>query len=319
MHDSHFIDPQVRPMLDMMAAHYGDYSKMSLEEVRAVFAKTATAMARPLPKGCEDGYVDIPGPAGAIRCRYFRPVVRSGSLPVIIQFIPGTYVATALDQVGHLPPALAMAVNAVVLTPLHRMPPENPFPAAFDDCFAVYAHVLRHADQIGGDGARVVLLGESSGGTLAAATCLEARDKGLPQPLLQVLAEPLVDHDSETPSVNEFSYVLSKADLRKGSRYYFGDAPAPLRASPLRACSLSGVAPAYIVTAGLDPLRDEGIAFAARLREEGVIVAHRHHDGQVHGFFSMVENVTQAKIAFRECCAVISLAMEGGLSVAARP
>lgn len=306
-------------MLEMMAAHYGEYSKMSLEEVRAVFAQTALAMARPLPTGCEDGYFDIPGPAGPIPCRFFRPSGQAKLLPVIIQYIGGTYVATALDQVGHVPAALAMAVNAVVVTPLHRIPPEHPFPAAFDDCFAVYAHLIRHADQINGDGTRIVLLGESSGGTLAAATCLEARDRGLAQPLLQVLAEPLVDHDAETPSVNEFAYVLSKADLRKGSRYYFGDAPAPVRASPLRAQSLAGVAPAYVITAGLDPLRDEGIAFAARLRQDGIMVAHRHHDGQVHGFFSMFEHVTQAKIAFRECCAAICLAVEGEFGAGRQP
>jgi acetyl esterase len=130
---------------------------------------------------------------------------------------------------------------------------------------------------------------------------------------VQLLAEPMVDHEAETPSMNEFTYMLSKEAMRFGSKTYFGDAPPPRRASPLRALSLAGLAPAYVITAGLDPLRDEGIAFVARLRRERVPVIHRHHDGQLHGFFSMLTQVFQSRIAFQEVCAVMRFAFAGGL------
>lgn len=312
MADSHYIDPEIRPLLEQMAANYGDFSKLSVAETRAMFAQTAAATARPLPDDCVDDFFEVPGPAGPIPCRLFRPAGATGALPVVVLFLSGTYVATSLDQVGNNPVALVQALGCMVVTPLHRIPPEAPFPAAYDDCFAVYRWLLENGGVIGGNGA-IVLLGESSGATLAASVCIDAREAGLAQPRLQVLAEPLLDHQSETPSINEFAYVLSKADIRRGSALYFGDQPPPPRASPLRADRLAGVAPAYVITAGLDPLRDEGFAFVARLRAEGVTVAHRNHEGQVHGFFSMHEQLTQARIAFRECCAAIQLAFEGGL------
>jgi len=313
VNDTHYIDAEVRPMLDLLAAAYGDYANMAVDEIRARFAQAAAAMARPLPPNCQDGYVDVPGPAGPIACRYFRPADAAIDLPVIAHFLGGTFVATSLDQVGWNPIKLAMEVGAVVITPLHRMPPEHPYPAAYEDCFALYRWLLGNAKQVGGDPGRIALVGQSSGGTLAASVCIEARAAGLPQPALQVLAEPLLDHESETPSINEFTHVLSKEILRPRVSHYFGEERPPRRASPLRAESLAGVAPAYIITAGLDPLRDEAIAFVARLRREGVFVAHRHHDGQIHGFFSMYDQITQARVAFAECCAALRLALSEGI------
>lgn len=315
MPNSHFVDPQVRPVLDMLAQQFGDYTQLSVAETRKLYAETAAAMAQPLPQGCVDGRFSVEGPTGPIECRFFKPADASAPLPVFLFFLGGTFVATSLDHLGPVPGILAMETRCIVVTPLHRIPPENRFPAAYDDCLAVYAWALKSAGQIGGDSNRVAVGGQSAGGTLAAAVTIDARDNGWRQPVLQVLAEPLLDHLSETPSLNEFTYVLSKKVLKEGSRYYFGDAVPPTRASPLRAPSLAGLAPTYIITAGLDPLRDEGFAYVARLRAEGSIVAHRHHEGQLHGFFSMFQQITQSKIAFAECCAVIRLAFAGELAV----
>jgi acetyl esterase len=314
VYDTHYIDAEIRPVLDQLAAAYGDYARMTVAEIRSRFAQVAAAMSRPLPANCSDGYVDVPGPAGVISCRYFKPANAGTDLPVILHFLGGTFVTTSLDQVGWNPIKLAMEVGCVVVTPLHRMPPEHPFPAAYDDCFAVYRWFVENARRIGGDPGRIALVGESSGGTLAASVCIDAREAGLPQPALQVLAEPLLDHESETPSMNEFTHVISKEILRPRVSYYFGETRPPRRASPLLAESLAGLAPAYVITAGLDPLRDEAIAFVARLRREGVFVAHRHHEGQIHGFFSMYDQITQARVAFAECCAVIRLALTDGIS-----
>ena len=313
MNHSHYIDPQVRPILDMIAQTFGDYTELTVDETRALYAQSTAAMAQPLPEGCIDGRFKIPGPGGPIECRFFRPVAAEGDLPVILSFLGGTYVATSLDHLGPPAPAMAMAVNCMVVSPLHRMPPEHPYPAAFDDCFEVYRWFLENAASVGGNPAQIILEGESAGGTLATMTCIRARDAGLPQPKLQVLAEPLVDHESETPSANELTFMLSKKALRFGAKQYFGDAPIPREASPLRVDSLAGIAPAYVITAGLDPLRDEGIAYVSRLRQEGVPVTHRNHDGQLHGFFSMFPQILQARIAFEEVCAVMRFAFAGGL------
>lgn len=313
MHDSHFIDSEAQRVLDGYAAAYGDFSDMSLEELRAMWLRNAQVTAQPLPETVVDGRFDIPGPAGVIPCRFFRPRDAAGPLPILMLFISGTYVVTTLEYAGPNPPALVSELGCMVVTPLHRMPPEHRFPAAYDDCFAAFAWLQANGGDIGGDGKRIALVGESSAGTIAADICLRARDGGLAQPVLQVLAEPLLDHEAETPSANEFSFLLSKKDLRRGSAYYFGDERPPRSASPLLAPSVAGVAPAYIITAGLDPLRDEAIAYAARLRAANVIVAHRNHVGQIHGFFSFHQQVMQSRIAFKECCAVIRLAFDGGL------
>jgi len=313
MFHSHYVDAEVQPILDMLGAQFGDYTQLTVGEIRALYNQNAFMTASQLPEGCLDERKSIPGPSGEIECRVFRPKDAVGELPIILHFLSGTYVATSLDNLAPPPSAMAMEVGCIVVVPLHRMPPENPYPAAYDDCFAIYKWLLDNGALWGGDPGRIIINGESSGATLAAAVCIDARDEGLPQPIMQVLAEPLLDHESETPSMNEFTYILSKEAVRFGSKTYFGDSPPPRRASPLRAESLAGVAPAYIITAGLDPLRDEGIAFVARLRRENVTVIHRNHDGQVHGFFSMLTQVTQSRIAFQEVCAVIRFAFAGGL------
>jgi|TARA_Y100000296_G_scaffold80411_1_gene105840 acetyl esterase len=312
--DSHYVDPEVRPILDMLAAQFGDYSELNLEDIRALYNRNGPLMAAPVPEGCVDERRVIPGPGGDIECRIFRPWDSKGNLPIIVHYLGGTFVATSLDHLGPPPTAMAMQVGCLVVVPLHRVPPEHPFPAAYDDALAVYRWLTQHAGQWGGDPQRIILHGESSGATLAASVCLEAREAGVRQPLMQVLAEPLLDHEAETPSINEFRYMLAKRDIRFGSRMYFGDDRPPRRASPLRAETLAGVAPAYVITAGLDPLRDEGIAYVARLRSEGVPVTHRHHDGQIHGFFSMFPQILQARIAFEEVCAVMRFAFAGGLN-----
>lgn len=312
MFHSHYIDPEVRPILDMIAAQFGDYSKLTVEETRALYNQSAPMMAAPVPDECLDERRIIPGPGGDIECRLFRPKGLTGDLPIIVQFLGGTFVATSLDHLGPPSTGMAMDVGCLVVVPLHRVPPEHPFPAAYDDAFAIYKWLLQNGREWGGDPDRIILQGESSGGTLAASVCIDALDANLPQPLMQVLAEPLLDHESETCSMNEFNYMLSKEDVRMGSKTYFGDQTPPRRASPLKVQSLAGVAPAYVITAGLDPLRDEGIAFVARLRREGVPVTHRNHDGQLHGFFSMYPHILQSRIAFQEVCAVMRFAFAGG-------
>ena len=306
-----YIDPQVAPILEMIGQH--DYSKISVEEGRAMY-RQAAAHALPVRAGCTVKEFEIRRRDGkAMPCKAIFPPQRRPGLPVVASFMGGTYVGTTLEFIGGYESHIAEFADCIVVVPLHRVPPENRFPAAYDDCFDTYAWLKRNAGEIGGDPARVAVHGESAGATLAASVCIDARSEGLAQPLLQVLAEPLLDHESETPSINELNLVLSRATLRLGSSYYFGDEQPAKRASPLRADDLSGLAPAYIVTASLDPLRDEGYAYAVRLRQAGVAVTYNCYEGQIHGFLSMIAAVDQARIAFHQCCGVLRLAFAGGM------
>lgn len=276
--------------------------------------RQAAAFALPVRPGCTVKEFEIQRRDGqTMPCKAIIPPQHRPNLPVVASFMGGTYVGTTLEFIGGYESHIAELVECIVVVPLHRVPPENRFPAAYDDCFDAYAWLKRNAGEIGGDSARIAVHGESSGATLAASVCIDAKAEGLPQPVLQVLAEPLLDHESETPSMNELGVVLNRATLRLGSSYYFGSERPAKRASPLRADDLSGLAPAYIVTAGLDPLRDEGYAYAVRLRQAGVGVTYNSYEGQIHGFLSMIAAVDQARIAFHQCCGVLRMAFAGGL------
>lgn len=306
-----YIDPQVLPVLEMLGQH--DYSKITVEEGRAMY-RQAAAFALPVRPNCRVEEFVLPRRDGTpIPCKAIFPPDAGKSLPVVISYMGGTFVGTTLEFIGGYESHIAEFAGSIVVVPLHRVPPEHRYPAAYDDCYDVYAWMTRNAGQIGGDPARIALHGESAGATLAASVCIEARDRGEAQPLMQVLAEPLLDHEAETPSLNELSIMLSRATLRLGSSYYFGDERPARRASPLRVDDLSGLAPAYIVTAALDPLRDEGYAYAVRLRQAGVPVIHTCYEGQIHGFLSMIGSVDQARIAFHQACGVLRLAFAGGL------
>jgi len=162
------------------------------------------------------------------------------------------------------------------------MPPENLFPAGFDDCLATYKWLLENASEINGNSKCIAVGGGSSAGTNAAALCLDAKEQGLPQPVLQWLDIPFLDHIDESTSVQQVDYIINRKALRHGSGILFGHdnwQEWPLRASPLRAPDLSGLAPAYITTAELDPLRDQGKAYAVRLRKAGVL---RHAFDKAH-------------------------------------
>jgi acetyl esterase len=184
------------------------------------------------------------------------------------------------------------ALNPLPLeTVIPRQAPEHPFPAAVDDAYAAYQWAVDNAPSFGGDGARVAVVGESAGGNLATVTARLALERGGPLPVHQVLIYPAVDFVGLYPSYREHvdARPLSTPALQWYGRYYLGsptDRQDP-RASPLLAPNLRGLPPATIIRAEIDPIRDQGAAYAARLRDMGVTVADRLYPGVTHEFFGM--------------------------------
>jgi acetyl esterase len=240
----------------------------------------------------------IPGPAGEIPVRVFRPSDEAG-LPLIIWFHGGGFVTGDLETHDQLGRMLAGDVGAVVITPAYRLAPEAKFPAAADDCVATYEWALARADEVGADSTRIAIGGDSAGGNLSAVVALDARDRALPAPRVQVLVYPVTDCEFDSPSMTENAkgYFLEAETMRWFWNHY-ARTPADFddpRFSPLRAPDLSGVAPAVVITAEYDPLRDQGEAYARRLQEAAVPTTAVRVDGVVHGFFGLHDFMPPAR------------------------
>jgi acetyl esterase len=191
----------------------------------------------------------------------------------------------------------------------YRLAPEHTFPAAVDDAYAAARWVSEHAAEIGADPARVAVGGDSAGGHLAAVAAMLARDEGTPPLVFQLLVYPAIEHEFSRPSMveNAEGYMLTTEMMRWFYGHFLndpseGDDP---RVSPIRAESLAGLPPAFVVTAEFDPLRDQGIAYAEALASAGVSVTSTTYDGVFHGFFNMQAMIDQAKIAVGD--AVVAL------------
>jgi acetyl esterase len=232
----------------------------------------------------------IPGPADALPVRVFRPSAATG-LPVILWFHGGGWVTGNLDTHDQLGRLLADHSGAVVVSVDYRLAPEAKFPAAADDCLAAYEWALEHADEVGGDATRIAIGGDSAGGNLAAVVALDARDRGLPQPKLQLLVYPVTDYEFDSAAMidNAKGYFLEAEGMRWFWEHYArtaADYDDP-RFSPLRASDLSGLAPAVVITAEFDPLRDQGEEYGKRLSNANVPTEVVRADGLIHGFFGM--------------------------------
>jgi acetyl esterase/lipase len=230
----------------------------------------------------------IPGPAGQIPLRIYTPEAR-GTLPVLVYYHGGGWVIGTFDTHDAVCRHLANRSEAIVVSVDYRMAPEHKFPAAAEDCYAATCWVASNAAALGADPKRLAVGGDSAGGTLAAVVSLMARDRGAPRIAFQLLVYPVTDHSYDTPSYRENAdgYLLTKDAMVWFWNHYLrepGDGANPY-ASPLRAASLAGLPPAMVITAEYDPLRDEGEAYARRLREAAVPVTLKRYDGMIHGFF----------------------------------
>jgi acetyl esterase len=237
----------------------------------------------------EDRAID--GPGGSIPLRLYKPLATEPH-SVLLFVHGGGWVVGGVESADPVARALCLASGALVVSPGYRLAPENPFPAAIDDVMACYEWILGEisAGRIASRG--VFVSGDSAGGNLAAAICIQARERKLAQPAGQVLFYPVTDISrTNGPSYQSFAegFLLDREDMEWFIALYAPDEPMRKdpRASPLLAPDLSGLAPALILTAAYDVLRDEGEAYAAALREAGVEVEARRMGGLVHGFLSM--------------------------------
>ena len=234
-----------------------------------------------------------------IPLRIYRP--RDAShLPVILYFHGGGWVIGDLDTHDNTCRRLALASGCAVVSVHYRRAPEDPFPAAAEDCFAALRWVAAEAGRLDVDGQRIAVAGDSAGGNLAAVVSLMARDRGGPALSFQLLIYPVTDYrcDSDSMVENAEGYFLTRAAMQWFWRQYAGDAPTAVPYhSPLLAESLADLPPALVITAEYDPLRDEGEAYARRLLESGVPAALRRYDGMIHGFVAMAGVLPQGSEA----------------------
>jgi acetyl esterase len=243
----------------------------------------------------------IPGPAGAIPVRVYRPSDATG-LPVIVYFHGGGWTIGSLETHDNSCRALTNAVDCVVVSVDYRLAPEHKFPAAVDDALAATQWAAEHAVELGGDPARVAVAGDSAGGNLAAVVSIAARDQGGPPLVFQLLVYPATDAERDSVSMRENAtgYFLERESMRWFNTQYLRDErdEDDWRFSPLRAESLVGLPPAFVLTAEFDPLRDQGEAYARRLEDAGVPVELRRYDGVFHGFFGMRDLMEPAQQAW---------------------
>jgi len=248
----------------------------------------------------------IDGPGGPLTLRLYRPVARAAgdAGPAILFLHGGGWVVGDLETHDSLARALAKSSECLVAAVDYRLAPEYPFPAALDDAAAALSWLAGQADALGIDPSRIGVAGDSAGGNLAAVLAILARDGATPPLAFQLLLYPVCDLSMSHPSYarNGSDYLLTRESMAYFIAAYSGgiDIAGDWRASPLAASDLAGVAPAFVLTAGHDPLCDEGDAYAERLKSAGVPTEHVRMPGQIHGFLTAAAIVTEATAAIEQ-------------------
>jgi acetyl esterase len=288
------LDPQAQAVIDLVIkSGRPAYNTLSPKDARQLFRETRPASTPTPPEIGAVRNLVAQGPGGPIPLRVYRPagVAASVALPGLMYFHGGGWVIGDLDTHDVLCRQLTAEAGVTVVNVDYRLAPEHKFPAAADDAWAATRWTVAHASEFGVDAGRLAVGGDSAGGNLAAVVALQARDAGAPIIKLQVLVYPVTDVAAESRSYQDFSegYMLTRESMRWFTAHYLAAAGQAndWRVSPLRASSHAGLPPALVVTAGFDPLRDEGAAYAAKLQQAGVLVDYVCYGGMIHGFVGM--------------------------------
>ncbi|ATL25924.1 alpha/beta hydrolase [Streptomyces formicae] len=313
---------EARPLVDALSAAFPDLggSVTDAAQARRILADGGRPPRPPKRSRAVGPVVDrtIPGPVGApelpVRVYLPDPETCTGPRPTVVFFHGGGYTLCGIESHDATARGLCARAGAAVVSVAYRLAPEHRFPAAADDAYAALCWCAREVASLGGDPGALVTAGDSSGGGLATVAALRARDRGGPEVALQVLIYPVLDAGEDTPSYRENAegYFLTAAHMRWFWQQYLGpdgDGAHP-HASPLGA-ELTGLPPAHLVTAGCDPLCDEGVAYARRLRAAGVPVTHGHHPRMFHGFLGFPGLLSEAETAVTAVAEAIASTVKG--------
>jgi acetyl esterase len=314
--DGQELAPDIHALLQL-AKWAGETSLVegrTVEQARAENNEEAQILSGPPRPMARAEAVTIPGPGGELPARLYVALgAPRPPQPLLIYYHGGGWVIGDLDTHDGVCRFLSEFSGCRVLSIDYRLAPEHPFPAAVEDAFAAFGWATEHAVELGADPARIAVGGDSAGGNLSAGVCLQARAGGGPQPAMQLLLYPATDVVGEQASRETFAegFALTRNDMRWFESHYLpeGCEPDDPRASMMRAPDLSGLPPAYVVTAGFDPLRDEGETYAARMREAGAQVALQRHPSLIHGFANLTAICPSARAAMLE----VSGALQMGL------
>ena len=310
------LDPQARALIDLMQQRQvpAIHTLSPIEARRLYLERRGFTQPQPPAIG-EVSELRSEGPAAM---RLYRPL-GPGPHPVLVYFHGGGWTIGDLDTHDVLCRQLCAGAGVAVVAVDYRLAPEHRFPAAVDDSLAATLWVQQHAAALGLDGSRLALGGDSAGGNLAAVVAIALRDAGATAPLLQLLIYPATDQRAQAAShsVNGQGYMLTSDSVAYYRGHYIADAAQWLdwRASPLLAADLTRLPPALVLTAGYDPLRDEGREYADALSAAGNSVQYLCFERQVHGFITMGRVIDEAQTALAVCVALLAQS----LGVAAQP
>jgi acetyl esterase len=311
------LDADARAVLDLIAS----YARPTIDTLPLAKAREASRIGYLMMQGDKEevaavAEVEAPGPFGPIRLRIYRPAgSRPGQLlPALAYIHGGGFVVMDLDCYDGFSRRFANRSGCAVVQVDYRLAPESRFPGPVQECVAAVAWIIDHAAELQLDVCRIAVGGDSAGGNLAAVTTLALR--GTPRPPLayQLLVYPATDLRGESESNRLFAqgYFLTSQLMRWFIGQYLGEEHGQRldwRASPLLAENHASLPPAYVITCGFDPLRDEGRAYAEKLRSAGVPVRLQEYETQIHGFMLMDKSIRQANAAADEMAAVLKLAL----------
>lgn len=310
------VHPQVAVLLERVArSPLPPYHELPPIVARRVYHDTRSVTAPPAPEMAAVTLMLVPGPAGPLPVRAYRPAgtAKGEILPALVYYHGGGWVIGDLDTHDVICRQLSNGARCMVFSVEYRLAPEARFPAAVDDCVAATHFIASRAAELGVDPKRIAVGGDSAGGNLATVVCLDARDAKSqmkrPMPCFQLLIYPATDQRAGHPSHerNAEGYLLTRKVMNYFRGHYLPHEADWLdwRASPILASSLAGLPPAHVLTAGYDPLVDEGRAYAERLSSEGVKTVYQDYPDMVHGFLLMGGVLDTANQAVADCCAAL--------------